>query len=63
MTDRCVGSGQAVFGVPAWHRTPCPVCNRPTSTVPADQAGTVVLVEHRARQTEALPISLDLFGV
>ncbi len=54
-TDRCPGSLQTVM-VDDGKPTRCPVCNKPTTTVPLD--GRPVLVEHRRRDDEALPMGM-----
>lgn len=54
--DRCDGSLQLVMSPgPA---TPCPVCGAPVDAVELD--GAPVLVEHRRRSDEALPMTLAL---
>lgn len=51
--DRCDGSLQLTMTAGAG---PCPVCGATVDTVPLD--GRPVLVEHRRRSDEALPMSL-----
>lgn len=54
--DRCDGSLQLVLA--AGPATPCPVCGAPVDAVELD--GAPVLVEHRRRSDEALPMTLAL---
>jgi len=55
--DRCPGSLQLTLAaVSQWHRPPCAVCGQRVDVVPLD--GALVIVEHRRRSDEALPIGM-----
>lgn len=63
--ERCPGSHQRTIWADV--RQPCPVCGTTVERIELRSVdpflpSVYVLVEHRSRQTEALPISLDLFG-
>ena len=57
--DRCTGSLQLVGGWNPYLRLLyCPSCGELVEVLPVD--GTPCLVEHRRRQPEALPMTMDL---
>jgi hypothetical protein len=58
--DRCDGSGQLTMTTDA-RKVRCPVCRADVAAVP-DGAGRAVLVDHRPRRDDALPVTLGLFA-
>lgn len=53
--ERCTGSLQQTMTADS--PSPCPSCAEPVAVITID--GRPCLIEHRARQAEALPIAFD----
>jgi len=58
--ERCEGSGQLTMSAET-RREPCPVCRADVAAVP-DGAGRAVLIDHKPRKDDALPVTLGLFA-
>ena len=56
LADRCPGSLQLTMAVSQYQRPRCPVCDQRAEVVMLD--GALVLVEHRSRSVEALPMGM-----